>query len=102
MLGITTLLLSGFGLGALGRFRMLAALAALLVCAIVIGFAMSPRGEQVLSYWPLGTNVHIALISINLLVLGLPAFVIGAMLGVLAALVFGFGIGKRRPKVRVE
>ena len=101
MLLIAILLLSGFLLGALGRYRMLAAIAAMLVCAIAIGFAMSPKGQQVLPYWPFDTDVYIALISINLLV-GLPAVLIGAVLGVLAAVLFGFGIGKGRPKVRVE
>ena len=81
---------------------MFAAIVATLICTIVIGFGMSPRGQQVFLYWPFGTNDYIVLISINLLVLGLPAFVIGAMLGVLAAVGFGFGIGKRRPKVRAE
>ena len=102
MLGIAILSLSGFLLGGLGRFRMSGSIAALLVCAIAIGFAMSSGGQQIVPYWPPGTNDYFVPISINFVVPGLPAFVIGAMLGVLAVMVFDFGIWKRRPKVRVE
>lgn len=82
----------GFLFGALGRIKPLLRIALALILVIVAGWMLASGSSPEEWAWA-NPKEALGLIAISLAFVSLPALVVGAMAGVLAAMVFGFGVG---------